>query len=52
MNKRHFNQQTKKLLTAMSIAAVSAVSSLAIAQQAPDAAEAELRSGSRRVSSQ
>jgi hypothetical protein len=41
MNKRHFNQQTKKLLTAMSIAAVSAVSSLAIAQQAPDAAEAD-----------
>ena len=31
----------KKLLTAMSIAAVSAVSSLAIAQQAPDAAEAD-----------
>jgi hypothetical protein len=41
MNKRYFNQQTKKLLTAMSIAAVSAVSSLAIAQQAPDAAEAD-----------
>jgi hypothetical protein len=41
MNKRHFTQQTKKLLTAMSIAAVSAVSSLAIAQQAPDAAEAD-----------
>ena len=31
----------KKLLTAMSIVAVSAVSSLAIAQQAPDAAEAD-----------
>ena len=41
MNKRHFTQQTKKLLTAMSIAAVSAVSSLAIAQQAPDTAEAD-----------
>ena len=41
MNKRHFNQQMKKLLAAMSIAAVSAVSSLAIAQQAPDAAEAD-----------
>jgi hypothetical protein len=41
MNKRYFTQQTKKLLTAMSIAAVSAVSSLAIAQQAPDAAEAD-----------
>ena len=32
----------KKLLTAMSIAAVSAVSSLATAQQAPDAAEADM----------
>ena len=31
----------KKLLTAMSIAAVPAVSSLAIAQQAPDTAEAD-----------
>ena len=31
----------KKLLTAMSIVAVSAVSSLAIAQQAPDATEAD-----------
>ena len=37
MNKRHLNQHTKKLLTAMSIAAFSALSSLAIAQQAPDA---------------
>ncbi len=36
MNKRHLNQQMKKLLTAMSIAAFSALSSLAIAQQAPD----------------
>ena len=41
MNKRYFNQHMKKLLTAMSIVAVSAVSSLAIAQQAPDAAEAD-----------
>jgi hypothetical protein len=41
MNKRHFNQRMKKLLTAMSIVAVSAVSSLAIAQQVPDAAEAD-----------
>jgi hypothetical protein len=41
MNKRHFNQHMKKLLAGMSIAAVSAVSSLAIAQQAPDAAEAD-----------
>ena len=37
MNKRHLNQPMKKLLTAMSIAAFSALSSLAIAQQAPDA---------------
>jgi hypothetical protein len=36
MNKRHLNQHVKKLLTAMSIAAFSALSSLAIAQQAPD----------------
>ena len=36
MNKRHLNQQMKKLLTAMSIAAFSALSSFAIAQQAPD----------------
>jgi hypothetical protein len=41
MNKRYFNQHMKKLLTAMSIVAVSAVSSLAIAQQAPDATEAD-----------
>ena len=41
MNKRHFNQHMKKLLTAMSIVAVSAVSSLAIAQQGPDAADAD-----------
>jgi hypothetical protein len=37
MNKRHLNQHIKKLLTALSIAAFSALSSLAIAQQAPDA---------------
>ena len=39
MNK-HLNQQMKKFLTAMSIAAFSALASLAIAQQAPEA-EAE-----------
>jgi hypothetical protein len=37
MNKKHLNQNMKKLLTAISIAAFSALSSLAIAQQAPDA---------------
>jgi hypothetical protein len=37
MNKKHLNQHMKKLLTTMSIAAFSAFSSLAIAQQAPDA---------------
>jgi hypothetical protein len=37
MNKRYLNQRMKKLLIAMSIAAFSALSSLAIAQQAPDA---------------
>ncbi|MFL6499995.1 MAG: hypothetical protein ACJ8LL_04685 [Candidatus Udaeobacter sp.] len=42
MNKKHFNQHTKKLLTALSIAAVSAVSSVTVAQQAPDAAEADM----------
>ena len=41
MNKRHFDQHMKKLLTAVSVAAFSALSSLAIAQQAPEAAEAE-----------
>ena len=41
MNKRYLNQRMKKFLTAMSIAAVSAVSSLAIGQQAPDVAEAD-----------
>src|SRR5215475_15808939 len=41
MNKRHLNQQIKKLLTVMSVAAFSAMASLAIAQQAPEAAEAE-----------
>ena len=39
MNK-HLNQQMKKFVTAMSIAAFSALASLAIAQQAPEA-EAE-----------
>ena len=37
MNKRHLNQHMKKVLTALSIAAFAALSSLAIAQQAPDA---------------
>jgi ABC-type amino acid transport substrate-binding protein len=37
MNKTHLNQHMKKLLTAISIAAFSAVSSLALAQQAPEA---------------
>ena len=37
MNQRHLNQHMKKLLSATSIAALSALSSLAIAQQAPDA---------------
>ena len=41
MNKIQLNQHMKKLLTSMSIAAFSALSSLAIAQQAPDAAEAD-----------
>ena len=41
MNKIHLNQQIKKLLTTMSIAAFSALASLAIAQQAPEAAGAE-----------
>jgi len=42
MNKKHFNQQMKKLLIALSVAAVSAVSSVAIAQQAPESAEADM----------
>ena len=41
MNKTHLNQHTKKLLTTMLVAAFSALASLAIAQQAPEAAEAE-----------
>ena len=41
MNIRNLDQQMKKLLTAISIAAFSALGSLAIAQQAPEAAEAE-----------
>jgi len=41
MNKKYLNQQMKKLLAAMSVAAFAAMASLAIAQQAPEAAEAE-----------
>ena len=41
MNKKHLNQQMKKLLTTMSIAAFSALASLATAQQTPEAAGAE-----------
>ena len=41
MNKRNLNRHMKKLLTAMLLAAFSALTSLAIAQQAPEAAEAE-----------
>lgn len=37
MNKKHRNQQIKKLLTAMLIAAFSTLASLSIAQQAPEA---------------
>lgn len=37
MNKKHRNQQMKKLLTTLSIGAFSALASLAIAQQAPEA---------------
>ena len=37
MNKKHHNQKMKKLLTALSIGAFSALASLAIAQQAPEA---------------
>jgi hypothetical protein len=41
MNKTHLNQHMKKVLTALTIAAFAALSSLAIAQQAPDAAETD-----------
>jgi hypothetical protein len=41
MNKKHINQHMKKLLTVISVTAFSALTSLAIAQQAPEAAEAE-----------
>jgi hypothetical protein len=41
MNNTHLSQHMKKLLTAMSFVAFSALSSLAIAQQAPEAAEAD-----------
>src|SRR4030095_10973239 len=37
MNKGYLNQNMKKLLTTMSLAAFSALASLAIAQQGPDA---------------
>jgi hypothetical protein len=37
MNKKHLNQHMKNLLTTISIAAFSALSSLAVAQQASDA---------------
>jgi len=39
MNKRHLNQQMKKLFTTISIGGLLAVSSIAIAQQAPDVAQ-------------
>ncbi len=39
MNKRHLNQHMKKLLTTISIGSLLAVSSIAIAQQAPDMAQ-------------
>ena len=41
MNEKHLNQHMKKLLTAMSVTAFTALASLAIAQHAPEAAEAE-----------
>jgi len=41
MNKIYLNQHMKKILAAMLIAAFSALASLATAQQAPDAAEAD-----------
>jgi hypothetical protein len=39
MNKRHLNQHMKRLLTTISIGGLLAVSSIAIAQQAPDVAQ-------------
>ena len=39
MNKRHLNQQMKKLLTVISIGGFLAISSIALAQQAPDIAQ-------------
>jgi hypothetical protein len=39
MNKRHLNQQMKKLLTVISTGGFLAVSSIALAQQAPDIAQ-------------
>ena len=39
MNKRHLNQDMKKLLTTISFGGLLAISSIAIAQQAPDMAQ-------------
>ena len=39
MNTRHLNQQMKKVLATISIGGLLAVSSIAIAQQAPDMAQ-------------
>ena len=39
MNTKHLNQHMKKLLTTISIGGLLAVSSIAIAQQAPDMAQ-------------
>jgi hypothetical protein len=39
MNKRHLYQQMKKLLTVISIGGFLAISSIALAQQAPDIAQ-------------
>src|ERR1051325_6890641 len=41
MNKRNLDQHMKRVLSAISIGAFSALASLAIAQQAPEAAQAE-----------
>ena len=41
MNKRYLDQHMKKILTSMLIAAFSVLASLAIAQQAPEGAEAD-----------
>ena len=39
MNTKHLNQHMKKLLTTISIGGLLAISSIAIAQQAPDMAQ-------------